>query len=131
MEEKSKKVGNASSERRTLSKVVVLTLRPAMSNLSVGQHKQLLAAIVDYLQDLQASAPAGLVADSLELNNALRSLRSAASLSDASALELHSIAPHSLASIFSGAGIPAPVRHHSSHPISFEPYQSRLANLEH
>lgn len=93
-----------------------------MSTLSAGQHKQLLAAIVDYLQDLQASAPAGVVADSLELNNALRSLRGAASLSDASALQQHAIAPHTLASIFSGAGIPAPVRHHTSLSNSLAPY---------
>lgn len=89
-----------------------------MSTLSSGQHKQLLGAVLEYLQELQAQAPAGVVNDSLELNNALRSLRAVSGFSNASDVQQYAIQPHTLASIFAGAHIAAPVRAIHWTPIS-------------
>lgn len=83
-----------------------------MSSLTSAQHKQLLGAILGYLKDIQAHAPAGAVADTLELNNAIRSLGAASGLASQAELNAFSIQPHTLTSLFSAASIPAPVRTH-------------------
>lgn len=92
------------------SRLAVLTVIFTMSNLSVGQHKQLLTAVLGYLQDLQAHAPAGAVADALELNNAICSLGAASGLTTPAERTSYDIQPHTLISIFNAAGIAAPVR---------------------
>jgi len=81
-----------------------------MSTLTSAQHKQLLGAVLEYLKELQANAPAGAVADTLELNNAIRSLGAASGLSNLADLNAFSIKPHTLTSLFTAASIPAPVR---------------------
>lgn len=82
-----------------------------MSTLSVGQHKQLATAILSYLQELQAQAPAGVVADSLELNNAIRSLSAGFGLVSPAERTAYNIQPHTLSGIFASAKLPAPVRY--------------------
>lgn len=82
-----------------------------MSTLSVGQHKQLATAILSYLQELQAQASAGVVADSLELNNAIRSLSASFGLVSPAERSAYNIQPHTLSGIFASAKLPAPVRY--------------------
>lgn len=80
-----------------------------MSNLTPGQHKQLLNAILEYLQELELRAPAGLIHDQLQLTSAIQHLAAATGLIAPNAAP-YAIHPHTLPSVFSAAGIPAPVR---------------------
>jgi tetratricopeptide (TPR) repeat protein len=79
-----------------------------MATLSGGQHKQLISAALSYLEDLRANAPAGVVADSLELNNAIRSLGAASNLMTPSERAPYSIQPHTLASLLASLKLPVP-----------------------